>query len=154
MAPLLGEGLPRRYDSHDKRRPCSTRHQQEPAFESQPDLVLNTVIILKCVENPIKKIFKKGSVTAITFPDFSRLAVKRSRRFSRNLGAASSSLLSPRVQLFEGFGNLHTGYPLKNIQQSNRVGKCMHGCGCERKHHVIWWGKFNIPRTSGASKYL
>ena len=35
-------------------------HQQKPPeFESQPDPVLNTVIVmyLKCVKNPIKKFF-------------------------------------------------------------------------------------------------
>ena len=31
----------------------------------------------------------------------------------------------------------------KNMQQSAKVGKWMHGyeCGCERKHHGIRWGK-------------
>ena len=44
-------------------------------------------------------------------------------------------------QLFKGFGNLYTSDPAKNMQQRDRVGKWMHGCGCERKHHVIRWGK-------------
>ena len=46
-----------------------------------------------------------------------------------------------RGHLFKGFGNLYTGDPAKNMQQRDRVGKWMHGCGCERKHHVIRWGK-------------
>ena len=33
-------------------------YQQKPEFESQPDLVLNAVTVLKCVENPIKKSLK------------------------------------------------------------------------------------------------
>ena len=39
----------------------------------------------------------------------------------------------------KGFENLYTGDPAKNMQQIDRVGKWMHGC--ERKHHVIRWGK-------------
>ena len=62
MAPLLGVGLLRRSDSHDERRPRSTGYQQKPEFESQPDLVLNAVIVLKCIENPIKKIFKNAVI--------------------------------------------------------------------------------------------
>ena len=53
-----------------------------------------------------------------------------------------------RDHLFKGFGNLYTGDPAKNMQQRIRVGKWMHGCGYEREHHVIWWGKFKIPLTS------
>ena len=60
MAPLLGVGLPRRSDSHDERRPRSTRHQQKPEFESQPDLVLNTVIVLNVLKNPIIIFEKKN----------------------------------------------------------------------------------------------
>ena len=41
--PTWGIGLPRRSESQEERRPRSTRHQQKPEFESQPDLVLNTV---------------------------------------------------------------------------------------------------------------
>ena len=49
--------------------------------------------------------------------------------------------------LFNGFRNLYTGDLAKNVQQRDRVGKWRLGCGCERKHHVIWWGKFKIPLT-------
>ena len=71
--------------------------------------------------------------------------------FSRSEGR---DVEPPRDTFMKGFGNLYTGDPAKNMQQIDRVGKWMHGCGCERKHHVIWWGKFNIPLTSRASKYL
>ena len=50
VAPLLGVGLPRRPDSHDERRPRSTRHQQMPKIESQPDLFLNIVIVLNVLK--------------------------------------------------------------------------------------------------------
>ena len=34
--PTWGIGQPRRSDSHEERRPRSTRHQQKPEFKSQP----------------------------------------------------------------------------------------------------------------------
>ena len=58
--------------------------------------------------------------------------------FSRSEG---HEVEPPRNTFMKGFGNLYTGDPAKNMQQIDRVGKWMHGCGCERKHHVIRWGK-------------
>ena len=45
--PLMGTDQPRRSDSNDERRSGYTRQYQKPEFESQPDPVLNTVIVLK-----------------------------------------------------------------------------------------------------------
>ena len=59
MDPLLGVGLLRRSDSHDGRRPRSSRHQQKPEIESQPDLVFNTVIILNVLKTHKKIVVKK-----------------------------------------------------------------------------------------------
>ena len=59
MAPLLGEGLPRRSDSYEEKRQGCTMHQQKPQeFESQPDPVLNNVIVLKVWSKFNKKYLK------------------------------------------------------------------------------------------------
>ena len=41
------------------RKPSCTMHHEKPEFESQPDPVLNTVIVLKCVKKTRKKSKKK-----------------------------------------------------------------------------------------------
>ena len=68
--------------------------------------------------------------------------------FSHNLRAVSSSPLVAHCLMVVEPSHW---WPRKDMQQINRVGRWMHGCVCERKHHVIRWSKFNIPLTPGAS---
>ena len=64
--------------------------------------------------------------------------------FSRS---GSREFKPTRGHLFKGFGNLYNGDPAKIMQQRDRVGKWMHGCGCEGMLHVNWRGKLNIDLT-------
>ena len=50
---------PRSSNSPDERRPSCSLHQQKPEFESQPDLVFNTVIILNVLKTHKKIVVKK-----------------------------------------------------------------------------------------------
>ena len=50
--PLIGEFQPRIFKSYDDKE--AKLHHEKPEFENQPDPVLNTVIVLKCVKKLIK----------------------------------------------------------------------------------------------------
>ena len=60
--------------------------------------------------------------------------------FSRSEGRAGEP---PCNTFYKGFGKLYTGDPQKDMQQIK-----------QHSWQVIWWGKFNIPLSSRASKYL
>ena len=58
--PLMGEFQPRISRSMTIKRPSCTMHHEKPEFGNQPDPVLNTVILLKCVKKPNKNRNKKN----------------------------------------------------------------------------------------------
>ena len=82
-----------------------------------------------------------GRVTANTIPGF----IRNSAPLWAKCQDAFRIILGPRVQaqpVTLWFIRQRLWRPLRWWpRQDIIVGKLTHGCGCERMHHVVWWGK-------------